>query len=169
MEINKINDTKIAIEDDDGTIYTMINMGDYVGHRSRNWYETPSPYWSLMFVDNESKDLHMEALIDDTGNYIDLKIACGIIKRAIAFKYGSVISDLVMYETDELIPADAYYKVEIDNRIPLNKYLGNTHVYKDEDIVFDGVVPNDELIKDFFLKNKEYKEIIEKEELAKKR
>ena len=168
MEINKITDTKIAIATDDGTVYTMLNMGDYVGHRNRNWYETPSPYWTLIFVDKENEDIHMEALIDDIGNYIDLKIASGNVRRAIALKYGDVISDLVMYETNDVLPTDKYYSVK-DGDTSLNKYLGTPHVYKDGDKVFDGVVPSDKLIKDFFLKNDEYKKVIEEEELAIKR
>ena len=58
--------------------YTIMNMGDYVGHKYRQWYEDTPEYWETMFITVESEDplkcLSGEFSIDSNGSFLNLII-----------------------------------------------------------------------------------------------
>ena len=72
MELVDGND-KRKIYRDGNRIYTMINMGDYVHHRSREWYEKAPENWFLMYYDEYQDNeiiRHIETLVDQNGHYM---------------------------------------------------------------------------------------------------
>ncbi len=54
-------------------LFTLLDMGEYVGHKSRQWYEKASPFWETMMIDVLSEDpnkkLSSEFLIDSNGDF----------------------------------------------------------------------------------------------------
>jgi len=63
---------KIYRDKENGKFYTMINMGEYVGHVNRDFFQKPSNAWFLMMYDeikNDKKIAHMDALVDSSGYY----------------------------------------------------------------------------------------------------
>lgn len=67
--------------------FTLMDMGTYIGHRYRQWYETAPEIWKAMGIDIESKDpsksIHSEFLVDDKGDLLRaLIIDSNGIKRA---------------------------------------------------------------------------------------
>lgn len=63
---------KIFRDKENGKFYTMMNMGEYVGHRNRDFWQKPSDAWFLMMYDeikNDKKIAHMDALVDSSGYY----------------------------------------------------------------------------------------------------
>lgn len=94
--IDENNERKIYQEDN--RIYTMVNMGDYIGHRSREWYQKGDDAWYLMFLDeyqNNDKIRHMEALVDYTGRYLRFIIEQGNEKRIVLVGNGSGMKEYV--------------------------------------------------------------------------
>lgn len=59
--------------------FTLLNMGNYVGHKNRQWYESAKPHWETMLVDiisqDPSKCLTGEFLIDSNGDFQRLLIS----------------------------------------------------------------------------------------------
>ena len=67
-----VENEKRKIYREDGKFYTMLNMGDYVGYRNREWYQKPNDAWYLMIYDeikDDKKIAHMDALVDSSGYY----------------------------------------------------------------------------------------------------
>lgn len=54
--------------------FTLIDMGNYIGYRHRQWWQTPAEIWKTMEIDIESKDseksIHSEYLVDDNGRML---------------------------------------------------------------------------------------------------
>ena len=59
--------------------FTLLDMGIYVGHMNREWYEDASPYWETMFIEVKSEDpskcLKAEILINSNGGFQRLIIS----------------------------------------------------------------------------------------------
>ena len=59
--------------------FTLLDMGIYVGHKQRAWYETPRQYWETMCIDvisqDPSKSISSEFLIDSYGKFQRLLIS----------------------------------------------------------------------------------------------
>lgn len=59
--------------------FTLLDMGDYVGHKKRPWFAEPKSHWKTMFIDviseDTNKNLNAEFLIDSDGNFQRLLIA----------------------------------------------------------------------------------------------
>lgn len=59
--------------------FTLLDMGEFVGYRSREWWDTVKPYWETMFVEVTSQDpnkcLRGEFLIDSDGSFQKLLIS----------------------------------------------------------------------------------------------
>ena len=152
-------DNKKRIYQEGNKIYTLVNMGSYVGHRLRQWYETAPDFWKLMFIDEEKH--HVEALINDNGDYISLIVEHGNTKRGLSLSNGYVVSDLIEDASKVKRPiqlGELYYSVDKDiydkNLIHMNDYLSMEHTFTSEDgRVFDKPIPSDSEIIDFFDKN----------------
>jgi len=61
--------------------FTILNMGDYVGHKSRQWYEEAPDFWKTMFIDicsqEPKKNMEVEFLIDDKGDMLSVTLTDG--------------------------------------------------------------------------------------------
>ncbi len=165
--IKEEKNKKVFIEDD--KVYTMLNMGSYVGHKHRQWYASAPEMWSLMFYDekrDDGQELHMEALIDDSGNYIRFLVELGGQTRAIQMHNGRVFSDIITdYSTNSneqlggvftALDGDIYSP----NSIPLNDYLFANPNFYSGDQLYEGELSNNDLIANFVNKDNELRESI---------
>ena len=163
MECILETEEKTVYKDGNKT-YTLINMGGYVGHRAREWYEPAPDFWELMFFDEEKNDEekhHIEALIDDFGRYTRFIIEHGTTKRVLLLSNGFVYSDYINDTSDYKNPlglGKLYYSLDrgyYDQDCPfLTDYLFSEHTFMSSDgEVFSKRVPGDEEIDDFLDKN----------------
>ena len=144
--------------------YTMIDMGPYVGHMSRDWYiETPS-VWFLMQV--EGKDFSVESLIDSNGEYIRLLAKTGNVTRVLQMNGDKVYSDSIFVGenlSNELM-GDNYIAKEGDyyskDSIKLEKYLLNKPEFFSQGNKYEGKVPDNNLFIDIIEKNIELNKLI---------
>ena len=159
-EVNK----KIFVDGED-KIYSMVNMGSYVGHKHRQWYESAPEMWTLMFYDEKRDDgqnLHMESLIDDSGNYTRFLIELGNQTRAIQIHNGRVYSDTITDYGREL--GDSFVALDGDiyssGSIPLRDYLITKPKFSSGDQLYEGELSNNDMIANFLNKDNELRESI---------
>ena len=152
------------IYQDGNKVYTLLDMGAYVGHRSRQWYEKAPECWRLMFYDEKTEDgkiCHAEALVDQFGEYTRLIIEHGSTKRVLMFTMGTVHYDAIDDTSgvkDLLGLGKSYYSLNKDiydsGRPRINDYLNLEHTFISEDgKVFDKSIPSDSEVVDFFAMN----------------
>lgn len=146
-------------------IYTLINMGNYVGHRSRPWYMEAEPCWLLMFYD-ERKDketiFHCEALCDEQGQYTRLIMEQNDIKRVVLLT-GSIVDCDHVFDMRNVVSNDdgglgvkyeGYeYKYIDDPRILLSEYMSTQRDYVSKAGEKIDNYPSDERINEFFENN----------------
>ena len=78
--VREENGKKIFVDGDRS--YTMIDMGSYVGHMYRDWYEAAPEVWILMQSDDGNSKI--ESLVDSNGQYIRFVADEGNVRRIIA-------------------------------------------------------------------------------------
>lgn len=158
MEVINKSDSKIIISDEN-KLYTFINMGSFVGHKTREWWATPEDYWKLMFldeVDNEKVVSHIEALINDSGGYIRIISELNGAKRIIQIENNAVYSDVI--EVSEISKRyTAIDKEYYDNdKVPIFDYFnGDIKFYSDDKKEYEGKIPDNMSIIEFLVKNEE--------------
>lgn len=163
---------KKTYTDGEKVFYTMMNMGNYVGYRSREFGEDESAEWFLM----NYKINHLngqceygEALVDDTGRYLRVDISVDNVRRIIHLNGDYVITDLICINEDEtnvFSMGKLYYALDTDiysnKRVPTSKYFSMEHVFKDDkEEAYQGFVPNDSLFINFSNANNALKSIVE--------
>ncbi len=125
---------------EDGKFYTMINMGSYVGHQRREWWETPQDAWFLMMYDivvNDKKAVRMDALVDSLGTYSRIGVEQNGERQYIFLRNGNVLETLNIKAPDsEKIPGYPYKS-------------------------------NEEMLQEFLQKNQELQELIKAKKSAK--
>ena len=62
--------------------FTLVDMGNFVGHRHRNFMDSVPEYWETMFVDirhneDKSKNINSSFLISDNGHLLRLIMVDG--------------------------------------------------------------------------------------------
>lgn len=170
MELCKDEKTKKVFMEDENKMYTMFDMGSYVGHKNRPWYAQKPEVWRLMFYDKKLSDgrvIHIEALVDDKGNYTRILVEMDKVRRAIQIINGMVFNDsIVKFSSDDLynegftfLDGDIYS----EHKIALEKYLSTSKEFELDGEPYAGEVVNDALIIEFLEKNKELIEIIAEE------
>ena len=152
---------KVFVENN--KIYYMLNMGSYVGHRNRSWYASKPAFWVLMATDEKCNDgevLHMEALVDNRGDYTRFILQKGDIKRVLQLQYGRVYSDTISDTRNGSDPIGlgvTYVAMDgdiySDEQIPLNEYLSYEPEFSLNGEVFDGDIPSNDTIIDFLNRN----------------
>ena len=177
--ISEENNKKIFVDEEQNE-YTMVNVGYYVGSRQRQWYEQANDEWRLMSAkvkQDNGKTVYMSAIIEDSGKYQCLNLSVGNICRELLLRSHFVWSDKIKVKDEEeylelpngnkleMPVVKSYTALERMGRepaIPLNEYVTMPHVFKDEDEieVFNGEMPSDELLIDFYNKNSELIELI---------
>ena len=78
--LDKENKKEFLMEKDNYSVkFTVLNMGEFVGHKSRQWYESAKACWETMFINIVSQDpkkcLSGEFLIDSNGDFQRLLIS----------------------------------------------------------------------------------------------
>lgn len=135
MEIIKEEKTKKIFEEN-GKIYTLIDMGAYVGHRNRNWWENTPECWRLMFCDeknNDNETFHIEALVNDSGDYIRFLIEKDEVKRIINVTNDYVYQDFLFEKSNDLDFGEQYVALEKEiydsDKLPLREYLKQNQTF----------------------------------------
>lgn len=164
--VREDKDKKIFI-DGNNKFYSMINMGNYVGHRDREWYDSNPDVWVLMFYDEkrtDGKTLHIEALLDDEGNYIRFIIELEGQKRVIQLDNGKVFKDTIteIKDISDWPFGDEFIALDEDiysrKCVLLDSYLNSNSSFYLGDRVYSGELSNNNLIFEFLRKNDELKE-----------
>lgn len=145
--------------------YTMVDMGGYIGHQSREWYENGTSKWFLMFYDEKTKKketlFHAEALVDKYGNYQRLILEENGLKRVMQLQGEYLRSDIIYDERNENASfawvGKSYIGYEHEDPtkpLPrLSAYLLGDKVYKSEDGAILTVRPNDLRVTEYLTNN----------------
>ena len=139
---------------EDNKIYYVLDMGSYVGHKSRQWYSSKPEIWILMASDEQCKDgetLHIEALVDDCGDYMRFIMQKGDIKRVIQLQHGRVYSDTIddSYSTYLCMDGDIYSP----NQVALDEYLSYEPEFSLNDSIYEGEIPSNDSLGEFLHSN----------------
>ena len=72
---NSEDNKQYALDKKDySVIFTLMDMGIYIGHRTREWWMEAPEIWRTMGIDIEAKDpnksIHSEFLVDDHGEML---------------------------------------------------------------------------------------------------
>ena len=159
---------KMFYDENVGEFYTMLDMGCYVDHRNRLWYEKESQVWRLMMVDEKPRNghyKHIEALIDDMGNYSRIIVEVNNVKRIILLNNGRVFSDSIVSNFSfDGIKDNSYYvlneDIYSDKLLSSEEYFNNTQNFYLNGRLFNGGAVNNQFVIDFFNKNNELLELI---------
>lgn len=160
MDIEIREDGRILYRDGNKE-YKFINMGEYVGYTTRDWYEEAPECYRLMAYNETQEDgiLHIEALIDSLGDYSRLIVKKGSEERVIALSGKHVLEDVVyVMEDDEIIPKDRYVALENDfeHRRNIEDYFDNEHTFRSsKGEKYTGEVIKDAYVINFIRKNAE--------------
>ena len=148
-------------------VYTLVNMKDYVGSKSREWYETAPDCWRLMFYDEQKQDglLHIEALVDSNGYYSRIMVVEGNIRRVLMLN-GNYVEEDVIFETDsenDMYPKTRYVAYEDpfhEKRQPeFDKYLEKELPFRsEENKEYKGSVSSNDYLVSFINANIELSE-----------
>ena len=158
--------------------FTFVDMGSYVGHQSREWYEKVPSCWRLMFYDEQKDDspIHIEALVDRTGYYLRIIVSQGNVRRVLLMNRNVVDEDMIYeYDSEEfMFPKKVYIAFEDkyrEQRHPnLQTYLSQEHRFISNDgEVYNGNVSSNSHINNFFESNIELSKRIDNQDIARQR
>ena len=155
MDVEKQENGNIVFNYDNGS-YTFVNMGSYVGYRSREWYEKAPSCWKLMFFDENKEEypVHIEALVDTNGDYSRILVKQGEFKRVLLL-YRSIVDEDTIYEEDPnnlFVSKNTYVAFEDKYRekrhFDLESYLGQVpqFVSKSGEIYAGNITSNDLIV-----------------------
>lgn len=87
----KVNQKVSCEEHFNGDKYeiSFIDMGIYVGHKERRWFQRPKSCWKPMFAEittKEGNQIHYETLVDDQGRIMRIILEEAGCKRVTQFK-----------------------------------------------------------------------------------
>ena len=146
---------------DNNQLYTMINMATI-----ENWQDDQKSLWRLIFSDEineENEKIHIEAQLDDEGNYNRFLIDYKNQKRSLVIRRGLVVSDRVYTDvSSDGMPNKTYTAKDEQSDKPetLSEYLLRKQKFKsalneklhsyimNNDLVTDFLNINTELIED---------------------
>jgi hypothetical protein len=139
-------------------VYTMVNMGDYVGFIDRSFSEKGMDDYYLLFLDgyvNDEKLFQVESLVSESGKYIRFIVIFKDFERVIRTDGEYVISDTIFAHDTAYNSDILYMDYELDYYLKqsLRFISPNDEEYKCE-------VPTSKIIEQFISKNKELKEEI---------
>lgn len=144
--------------------YTMLNMGDYVGHRQREWYEDAPEAWYLMAMEengNKPGCYHIESLVDDLGDYLSIIMTKGKTKRFLQLRGSFVLEDSIDDTSkgkDVLGFGKKFIALNKDiydsDQVRLTDYLfTEPRFVADDGEVFSGEIPSNEDIAEYLETN----------------
>lgn len=119
MDIEKEENGNLVFHNENES-FTFVDMGSYVGHQNRQWYEQSPSCWRLMFYDNN--EVHIDALVDSIGDYSKIVINSGNIKRVLLLNRNHIDEDSIyeMDSEDSILPKKTYIAFE-------DKYIEKAH------------------------------------------
>ena len=139
------------IVQDENKYYTLIDMGIYIGHRSREWWEEAPKEWRLMFYEDED-GLKIDALVDDIGDYSRIILEKDDVRRVLQLRGNFVIEDSV-YDEKEGID-NIYISKSIDSKpVMIDDYLKENHSAYLDGKTFNEEIPSNESVKSFIEDN----------------
>ena len=164
--ISQDDKKKIYVEKGEvNKIYTLLDMGEYVGVKNREWYEKPTPYWMLMYYEelssNNQKRFSVKAINDNDGNYMQLALEQDGIVRKIKLQNNKVLSDIV-YDNINAKYLFAQKYVGYDNEdqskemIDLEDYLSTNVEYVSNNGKTIKTYPKNEKVIDFVTANENF-------------
>ena len=110
--------------------FTLLDMGSYVGHQHRQWYQKATPHWETMgiSVDTEdtSKSLDSEFLIDSNGGFQRLIIEDKNGNKRILLKAREHIDEEGVHKLQNLLVQEMYVEAVPD------QLLGKTYYFEEE-------------------------------------
>lgn len=157
--------------------FTFVDMGNYVGHSSRQWYEQSPSCWRLMFYDDNKSEqpVHIEALVDSAGDYSRILVHDGNIKRVLLLN-GNLVDEDIIYEMgsdSSFLPKKAYISFEdkfMEKPHPdLQSYLSMEHKFLSNTSEVYNQNNYDNYINRFFNYNLELSKVIDNQDSVKSR
>lgn len=164
--ISQDDKKKIYVEKGEvNKIYTLLDMGEYVGLKNREWYEKPTPYWMLMYYEelssNNQKRFSVKAINDTDGNYMQLALEQDGIVRKIKLQNNKVLSDIVYDNINaKYLFAQKYVGYDNEDRskemIDLKDYLSTNVEYISSNGKTIKTYPKNEKVIDFITANENF-------------
>jgi len=176
MNFDKMENGNLVFSNGD-EVFTFVDMGNYVGHNSRQWYEQPSSCFRLMFYDDNrgNQPVHIETLVDAVGDYSRIVVSSGNIKRVLLLN-GNYVDEDSIYEMDSdnsFLPKNTYISFEdkyMEKPHPdLQSYLSMEHKFLSSTLKAYNNDNFDNHIKRFFNFNRELSKLIDNQESVKSR
>ena len=137
--------------------FTFMNMGDYVGHNNREWYEEGPVFYKLMTYDeiHDKGRLHVEALVDTLGNYQRILVDTGSERRSFNTRGNFLVSDAVYLPEKAYVSFD--HGTDLTQAAPnVNGYLGQEHTFTNENgETYEGPLKRDDIITAFINADRE--------------
>ena len=99
MEYEKLDDKTIEYIRDNEK-YTLYDMGEYVGHHTREWYEEPYPNWFVVKWEqlNTNEPMKIDALISRDGYYFKVDVCKGDSKAVSFLNLSGKVEERVFFE-----------------------------------------------------------------------
>ena len=149
---------KVLIDKYDNFVkkYVFINMGDYVGYKTRQWYESAPDCFRLMICDQFQDDKivsHIEALVDDSGEYSRIMVdKYGCFRRVILIDKGMILEDSLNKILENGFGEEISKSFESDNnfsKVKLRDYLQEDDILETNDFVLEFLDTNEKFKNEF--------------------
>lgn len=140
------SDDKKRIYKDGNKTYYMVNMGSYVGSRSREFYKPTPSCWRLMRFEEEQTNgevTSINALVDYNGDYISLEIKTKDMCRLINFRGNFISGDKTIVSRNGATlnqPSSEYLpKEKFNTTLPqMGQYLSSNQIFTHNEFVYEG-------------------------------
>lgn len=161
-EIKNGNDRRKIYCDSDNDVYELLDMGEYIGHKSRDVFDSIPENFKLMFSSHVLEDgnkVSLRALIDPyVGNYISIKMKKNNEERVITLDNGFVTEDSIYIFDGDKMFSSKHFKSSLTDRISVDEYLKTNHKFVDDSgsVFCESSLTIDDLIINFLEKSQEF-------------
>ena len=148
-------------------VYTMVNMGDYVGFLGRSIEDKRKDNYMLLFLDgfkNEKEIFHAEGFVSEEGKYIGFLIETKEFERVIKTDGEYVLSDVIYvkpnYENMNKTTV-GYQSINLRNALLIEDYLKeDIHFVNPQNEEFKTEAPLSKIIELLINKNNELRKVL---------
>ena len=165
------NSNYISYEQNNGiykSVYTMVNVGDYVGFLHRDFAIKGDEEYILMFEEaykNDKHVFHVESLVSENGSYLRFIIETYNLERVISSDGLHVLGDTIFVKPDKNDIrglSKAYNSNMVSDDMLLSDYLKlNPSFYDYEGAEYKSNIPGNRIIDNYIHINEELqKELI---------
>ena len=153
-----IKKKKIFVDKDGNFVkkYIFVNMGDYVGYASRQWYDSVPDCFRLMFCDRFQNDkivMHIEALVDSSDEYSRIMVdKYDCFRRVILIDKGMILEDSVNKLSDNGFGDEVIKNFKSNNnfsKVKLRDYLQEDDILETNDFVLEFLDTNEKFKNEF--------------------